>query len=191
MEICLASNNSHKIEELKSLLGEKFSVKTLREIGCFDDIPETGTTFKKNSLLKAQYVYDRFGVNVLADDSGLEVEALNGDPGVYSARYAGEPSNSTANNIKLIENLKGEKNRNAQFRTVITLILNGETYHFDGEIKGKIKEEFNGEEGFGYNPIFIPDGYEQTFHEMGFELRHKLNHRGKAMKKVLAFLNNQ
>ncbi len=188
-EICLATNNQHKIEELQSLLGNAFIVKTLKDIGCTEDIEETGSTFQENSLIKAQYVYQKYGLNVLADDSGLEVEALDGRPGVYSARYAGEPSDSTANNIKLIRELEGRENRTANFRTVITLILEGEIHTFEGEVFGKIKESFDGEVGFGYNPVFIPDGYKDTFHNMGFELRHKLNHRGRAMEKVLAFLN--
>ena len=186
--ICLATNNTHKIEELQSILGHDFEVKTLKDIGCFEDIEETGTTFKENSLIKAGYVFKKYNINVLADDSGLEVETLNGRPGVYSARYAGEPSDATANNIKLIQELEGEENRRANFRTVITLILDGQTYTFEGEVFGKIKNTFDGEEGFGYNPVFIPDGYNQTFHEIGFEQRSRLNHRGRAMEKVLAFL---
>lgn len=170
-------------------MGNAFIVKTLKDIGCTEDIEETGSTFQENSLIKAQYVYQKYGLNVLADDSGLEVEALDGRPGVYSARYAGEPSDSTANNIKLIRELEGRENRTANFRTVITLILEGEIHTFEGEVFGKIKESFDGEVGFGYNPVFIPDGYKDTFHNMGFELRHKLNHRGRAMEKVLAFLN--
>ena len=186
--ICLATNNAHKIEELQLTLGSDFEVKTLKDIGCFEDIEETGETFQENSLIKAEYVFKKYGINVLADDSGLEVVALNGRPGVYSARYAGEPSDSTANNIKLIQELEGAQNRNANFRTVITLILDGQIHTFEGEVFGKIKDTFDGEVGFGYNPVFIPDGYDQTFHEMGFEQRSRLNHRGKAMEKVLAFL---
>lgn len=191
MEICLATNNTHKIEELQGILGSAFEVKTLKDIGCFEDIEETGTTFKENSRIKADYVYNKFKINVLADDSGLEVEALGGRPGVYSARYAGEPSDSTANNIKLIQELEGIQNRTANFRTVITLILDGEVHTFEGEVWGKIKETFDGEVGFGYNPVFIPGGFTETFHEMGFEQRSKLNHRGRAMEKVLTFLNSK
>jgi XTP/dITP diphosphohydrolase len=188
IEICLASNNLHKIEELQRILGKAFTVKTLSEIGCNEDIEETGSTFVENSLIKAKYVFDKYGINVLADDSGLEVEALNGRPGVYSARYAGEPSDATANNIKLIDELKGIENRKANFRTVITLILDGQIHTFEGEVFGKIKDKFDGEVGFGYNPVFIPDGYTETFHEMGFEQRSRLNHRGRAMEKVMVFL---
>jgi XTP/dITP diphosphohydrolase len=188
IEICLASNNLHKIEELQKILGKAFTVRTLSEIGCDEDIEETGSTFAENSLIKAKYVFDKYGINVLADDSGLEVEALNGRPGVYSARYAGEPSDATANNIKLIDELKGIENRKANFRTVITLILDGQIHTFEGEVFGRIKDTFDGEVGFGYNPVFIPDGYTETFHEMGFEQRSRLNHRGRAMEKVMAFL---
>lgn len=188
--ICLATNNAHKIEELQLILGSDFEVKTLKAIGCLEDVEETGGTFQENSLIKAEYVYNKYGLNVLADDSGLEVEALNGRPGVYSARYAGEPSDSTANNIKLIQELEGVQNRTANFRTVITLILDGKIHTFEGEVFGKIKENFGGEVGFGYNPVFIPDGYDITFHEMGFEQRSRLNHRGRAMEKVLAFLKD-
>ena len=186
--LCLATNNAHKVEELQSLLGGAFEIKTLKDIGCIEDIEETGTTFLENSLIKAGYVFRKYGMNVLADDSGLEVSALGGRPGVYSARYAGEPSDATANNRKLMKELEGVTDRSARFRTVITLILNGETHTFDGEVTGKIKETFNGEEGFGYNPVFIPDGFEATFHEMTFEQRSRLNHRGRAMEKVLEFL---
>ena len=188
VQICLASNNRHKIEELQSMLGAGYEVKTLKDMGCLEDIPETGSTFQENSLLKAKFVFDKYGINVLADDSGLEVAALNGRPGVYSARYAGEPSDATANNIKLIEELKGASTRLAGFKTVITLILDGKIHVFEGEVNGHIKETFDGEVGFGYNPIFIPDGYQQTFHTMDSALRLRLNHRGKAMEKVLAFL---
>lgn len=186
--LCLATNNVHKVEELQSMLGKTFEIKTLKDIGCVEDIEETGTTFRENSMIKAGYVFRKYGMNVLADDSGLEVNALGGRPGVYSARYAGEPSDATANNLKLIKELEGATDRTARFRTVITLILNGETHTFDGEVSGRIKDSFGGESGFGYNPVFIPDGFEQTFHEMTFEQRSRLNHRGRAMEKVLEFL---
>lgn len=186
--LCLATNNAHKVEELQSLLGDAFEIKTLKDIGCLEDIEETGTTFRENSMIKAGHVFRKYGMNVLADDSGLEVSALGGRPGVYSARYAGEPSDATANNLRLIREMEGVADRSARFRTVITLILNGETHTFDGEISGRIKETFDGEVGFGYNPVFIPDGFEQTFHEMTFEQRSRLNHRGRAMEKVLEFL---
>ena len=188
ISLCLATRNAHKAEELQSILGDCFVIKTLEDLGCTEDIEETGATFLENSLIKARYVFRKYGVNVLADDSGLEVSALGGRPGVYSARYAGEPSDATANNRKLMAELEGVTDRSARFRTVITLILNGETHTFDGEVAGTIKETFNGEAGFGYNPIFIPEGHQKTFHEMSFEQRSRLNHRGRAMEKVLEFL---
>lgn len=188
ISLCLATNNAHKVEELQSLLGDAFEIKTLKDIGCLEDIEESGSTFQENSMIKAGYVFRKYGINVLADDSGLEVNALDGRPGVYSARYAGEPSDATANNRKLIKELEGVADRTARFRAVITLILNGETHTFDGEVSGKIKESFDGEVGFGYNPVFIPDGFESTFHEMSFEQRSRLNHRGRAMEKMLRFL---
>ena len=186
--LCLATNNAHKVEELQSLLGDAFEIKTLKDIGCLEEIEETGTTFRENSMIKAGYVFRKYGINTLADDSGLEVDALGGRPGVYSARYAGEPSDATANNLKLMSEMEGVTERSARFRTVITLILNGDTHAFDGEVSGRIKETFDGEVGFGYNPVFIPDGFEQTFHEMTFEQRSRLNHRGRAIEKVLKFL---
>ncbi|MBX2951496.1 MAG: RdgB/HAM1 family non-canonical purine NTP pyrophosphatase [Leadbetterella sp.] len=186
--LCLATNNAHKVEELQSLLGDAFEIKTLKDIGCLEEIEETGTTFRENSMIKAGYVFRKYGINTLADDSGLEVDALGGRPGVYSARYAGEPSDATANNLKLMSEMEGVTERSARFCTVITLILNGDTHAFDGEVSGRIKETFDGEVGFGYNPVFIPDGFEQTFHEMTFEQRSRLNHRGRAMEKVLKFL---
>lgn len=186
--LCLATNNAHKAEELQDILGDTFEIKTLNDIGCVEDIEETGTSFRENSLIKARYVFSKYGINVLADDSGLEVNALDGRPGVYSARYAGEPSDATANNLKLMKEMEGVTDRSARFRTVITLILDGKTHTFDGEVSGKIKETFDGEVGFGYNPVFIPDGFEKTFHDMTFEQRSRLNHRGRAMEKVLKFL---
>ena len=189
--LCLATNNAHKAEELKAVLSDFFDIKTLKEIGCFDNIEETGITFEENSLIKANYIHQKFGINVLADDSGLEVKALGGKPGVYSARYAGEPSDDTANNQKLIRELEGVTHREALFRTVLTLILDGEAYFFEGEVKGRIKESFNGEVSFGYNPVFIPDGFETTFHEMTFTQRTKLNHRGVAVQKLVNFLENR
>ncbi len=188
--LCLATHNAHKAEELQSLLGDAFEIRTLKDIGCFEEIEETGTTFLENSLIKARYVFEKYGLNVLADDSGLEVDSLGGRPGVYSARYAGEPSDATANNRKLMKELEGVTDRSARFRAVITLILRGETHTFEGEVAGAIKETFDGEEGFGYNPVFIPEGHEKTFHEMSFEQRSRLNHRGRAMEKVLEFLKS-
>lgn len=186
--LCLATHNAHKAEELQSLLGDAFEIRTLKDIGCVEEIEETGTTFRENSEIKARYVFEKYGMNVLADDSGLEVSALGGRPGVYSARYAGEPSDATANNLKLMQELDGIEDRSARFRTVITLILNGEYHTFEGAVEGRIKATFDGEVGFGYNPVFIPAGFEITFHQMSFEQRSRMNHRGRAMEKVLEFL---
>lgn len=185
--IYLATHNRHKEEEFRNRLKEFFIVKSLKDLNCFDDIAETGATFKENSFIKADYIHKKYQVNVLADDSGLEVEALENRPGVYSARYAGEPSDDTANNKKLIEELNGIENRNACFRTVLTLILDEDTHHFEGEVMGTIKENFGGEVSFGYNPVFIPAGFDKTFHEMSLEERSQLNHRGRAIDSLLQF----
>jgi XTP/dITP diphosphohydrolase len=194
MKLCLATNNAHKVEELQALLGEKFQLQTLKEIGCFDDIPETANTFDGNSLQKAMYVWERFKIDCIADDSGLEVDALNGEPGVFSARYAGTPSvgeqvNHAKNIEKLLRNLKGIENRAAQFRSVITLLINGESHFFEGIIRGKITQERHGEKGFGYDPIFMPEGYDRTFAEMTMEEKNPISHRGLAVAKMIEFLN--
>jgi XTP/dITP diphosphohydrolase len=194
MKLCLATNNAHKVEELQALLGEKFQLQTLKEIGCFDDIPETANTFDGNSLQKAMYVWERFQIDCIADDSGLEVDALNGEPGVFSARYAGTPSvgeqvNHAKNIEKLLRNLKGIENRAAQFRSVITLLINGESHFFEGIIRGKITQERHGEKGFGYDPIFMPEGYDRTFAEMTMEEKNPISHRGLAVAKMIDFLN--
>jgi XTP/dITP diphosphohydrolase len=194
MKLCLATNNAHKVEELQALLGEKFQLQTLKEIGCFDDIPETANTFDGNSLQKAMYVWERFKIDCIADDSGLEVDALNGEPGVFSARYAGTPSvgeqvNHAKNIEKLLRNLKGIENRAAQFRSVITLLIKGESHFFEGIIRGKITQERHGEKGFGYDPIFMPEGYDRTFAEMTMEEKNPISHRGLAVAKMIDFLN--
>ena len=188
MKLCLATNNAHKIEELQSLLGENFQLQTLNEIGCNDDIPETADTFQGNSLLKAMYVWERFQINCIADDSGLEVEALNGEPGIFSARYAGEHGNHAKNMDKLLQNLAGIENRKAQFRCVITLIINGLPHFFEGIIRGKIIQEKRGSQGFGYDPLFVPDGYNRTFAEMSIEEKNPISHRGLAVAKMIEFL---
>lgn len=190
MKLCLATNNAHKVEELQSLLGEKFQLQTLNEIGCFDDIPETADTFEGNSLQKAMYIWERFQIDCIADDSGLEVEALNDEPGIYSARYAGEHGNHENNMAKLLQNLEGIENRAAQFRCVITLIINGISTHFEGIIRGKIIHEKRGSQGFGYDPIFVPEGYDRTFAEMSIEEKNPISHRGLAVTKMIEFLKN-
>ena len=191
IEICLASNNGHKIVELQQMLGDMFLIKTMKEIGCEDDIEEYGTTFEQNSRIKADYIHDRYGVNVIADDSGLEVEALDNRPGVYSARYAGGSTNHQANIKKLLQELDGKENRKAKFRAVITLILNGEHHIFEGEVSGKIITEQRGTDGFGYDPVFVPNGYETTFAEMSAELKNSMSHRANAVIQLLAYLKTK
>ena len=191
IQICLASNNSHKIVELQQLLGYDFVIKTMKDIGCEDDIEEYGTTFEQNSRIKADYIYQKYGVNVIADDSGLEVKALNNRPGVYSARYAGEPTNHQANMEKLLLELSGIANRRAKFRTVVTLILDGEHQIFEGEVSGKILTELRGNAGFGYDPLFVPDGFEKTFAEMTSDQKNVLSHRAKAIKSLLKYLKTK
>jgi XTP/dITP diphosphohydrolase len=188
MEIILASNNKHKIEELKQILGTEYTLKSLAEIGCYEEIEEYGTTFHQNSEIKAKYVFDKFGLNAIADDSGLEIEALGGKPGVYSARYAGEPTNHSANIQKVLSELENSTNRSARFVTIITLFLDGQKYFFEGEIKGTITKDLKGSSGFGYDPVFIPDGYTLTFAEMSAELKNSISHRKNALLKMINFL---
>lgn len=189
MRIVFATNNSHKLDEIRNILGSSFEVMSLNELGCHDDIPETGTTLEENARLKAQYIYDKYHCNVFADDTGLEVDALGGEPGVYSARYAGgEGHDSEANMTKLLKNLEGEDNRKAQFRTVIALILDGKTSLFDGIVKGEIIKERRGGEGFGYDPIFQPEGYDKTFAELGNDIKNTISHRAKAVKALAEYL---
>lgn len=189
MRIVFATNNSHKLDEIRNILGSSFEVMSLNELGCHDDIPETGTTLEENARQKAQYIYDKYHCNVFADDTGLEVDALGGKPGVYSARYAGgEGHDSEANMTKLLKNLEGEDNRKAQFRTVIALILDGKTSLFDGIVEGEIIKERRGGEGFGYDPIFQPEGYDKTFAELGNDIKNTISHRARAVAKLAAFL---
>ena len=196
MKIIFASANKNKIKEIKALLPESFELLGLADIGTTEDIPEPGTSIKENSFLKAQYVLDFLKnkneiVAVFADDSGLEVDALNSAPGVYSARYAGVPKNDTNNNKKLLEELKLVTDRKARFVTVITLIINGDVHCFEGEIKGTIAFEGRGMNGFGYDPLFIPQGYRSTFAELDAEVKNTISHRANAVKKLIAFFNAQ
>lgn len=185
-----ATNNSHKLEEVKDILGNKIELLSMKEIGCFDDIPETENTLEGNALLKARYIYKHFHVDCFADDTGLEVEALNGAPGVYSARYAGEGHNSEANMKKLLLELEGIENRKARFRTVFALIINGKEHLFEGIIKGEIVKNRKGTSGFGYDPIFVPEGYSHTFAEMGNDEKNKISHRAIAAQKLCKFLKS-
>ena len=187
-KLVFATNNLHKLKEVSAILGDKIELLSLNDINCHTDIPETSDTLEGNALLKAKFIHSHYGINCFADDTGLEVEALNGKPGVYSARYASDTHNSEASMLKLIQDMEGKKNRNAQFRTVISLILNENTYQFEGIIKGQIIEEKRGLSGFGYDPIFIPEGYHKTFAELGDEIKNKISHRAQAVNKLCKFL---
>lgn len=188
MKLVFATNNIHKLDEVRAILGNRVEVLSLNEIKCNDDIPETAETLEGNALIKARYIYDKYGYNCFADDTGLEVEILNGAPGVYSARYAGKGHDSEANMLKLLENLTGKNNRNAQFRTVIALIIKGEEIIFDGIVKGVISEDKKGDSGFGYDPIFIPDGFSKSFAQMTSEEKNSISHRYLATEKLKEYL---
>lgn len=183
-----ATNNAHKLDEVKAIVGEKIEILSLRDIGCQADIPETADTLEGNALQKARFVYDAYHQDCFADDTGLEVEALDGAPGVYSARYAGDAHNSEANMRKLLHELEGVENRRARFRTVFALILNGKEHLFEGIVYGRIDKVRHGTAGFGYDPIFIPDGYTQTFAEMGDALKNQISHRALGAQKLCKFL---
>lgn len=191
LEICLATNNAHKVEELQHLLGKSVKLKTLKEIGCFDEIPEDAFTFQENSSQKAQYIWQKYKINCIADDSGLEVDALGGEPGVFSARYAGEHGNHAKNIAKLLEMLQNEDNRAAQFRCVITLLIDGKENYFEGIVRGTITREITGNGGFGYDPIFKPKGFEKTFAEMTMDEKNPISHRGLAVDKLKLFLDSK
>lgn len=190
MKLVFATNNRHKLQEVRDILGERVEVLSLKDIDCNDEIPETGTTLEENALIKARWVKEKYGYNCFADDTGLEVEALGGAPGVYSARYAGEECDSQANMLKLLENLTGKSNRNAQFRTVIALIIENKEILFDGVVKGVISEKKMGDAGFGYDPIFIPDGYGMSFAQMESRLKNSISHRYRATEKLNDYINN-
>lgn len=190
MKLVFATNNRHKLQEVRDILGERVEVLSLKDIDCNDEIPETGTTLEENALIKARWVKEKYGYNCFADDTGLEVETLGGAPGVYSARYAGEECDSQANMLKLLENLTGKSNRNAQFRTVIALIIENKEILFDGVVKGVISEKKMGEAGFGYDPIFIPDGYSMSFAQMESRLKNSISHRYRAAEKLNDYINN-
>ncbi|MFS2187673.1 non-canonical purine NTP diphosphatase [Mucilaginibacter sp. Mucisp84] len=188
-QLVFATNNRHKLDEVSAKLNGAIQLLTLNDIGCHDDIEETGTTFKANASIKSHHVYAEYKLNCFGDDSGLEIDALNGEPGVYSARYAGAHGNHAANISKVLDNLKGETNRKARFRTVISLIWNGEEHFFEGTVEGSIRQELSGSGGFGYDPIFEPEGYDITFAEMSMEEKNAISHRAKAMERLIAFLN--
>ena len=199
MKIVFATNNQHKLSEIREILGETIEVLSLKDIGCDVDIPETGTTLEENALQKAQYVYDHYHIDCFADDTGLEVDALDGAPGVYSARYAGDGHDSEANMTKLLQELGENNNRKARFRTVIALIQRKdvcpcgctsikEVHLFEGIVNGEIIRERRGGEGFGYDPIFQPDGYDKTFAQLGMEIKNHISHRARATQKLAEYL---
>ena len=187
-KIVFATNNQHKLSEIRSILGKDYKIVSLKELGFNEEIPETGDTLVKNASQKSHYIFDRYGVDCFSDDTGLEVEALNGEPGVYSARYAGENATYDDNVNKLLVELGDNDNRKAAFKTVISLILDGKEYFFEGRVDGQITKDKRGADGFGYDPVFLPDGYNQTFSEMSPELKNKISHRGKATAKLVDFL---
>ena len=184
-----ATNNAHKLEEVTAILGDKIELLSMKDIHCHADIPETADTLEGNALLKARYIFENYNMDCFADDTGLEVEALNGAPGVYSARYAGDAHNSEANMRKLLQDMEGIENRKAQFRTVFALIINGKEHLFEGIVKGEITKHRWGSSGFGYDPVFIPEGYTQTYAEMGNTLKNKISHRALATNKLCNFLS--
>ena len=190
-KLVFATNNAHKLEEVAAILGDQVELLSLNDIGCLADIPETAETLEGNALLKSSYIYKNYHLDCFADDTGLEVKALNGAPGVYSARYAGgEGHDAQANMLKLLHELDGKENRKAQFRTAISLILDGKEYLFEGVIKGEIIKEKRGDSGFGYDPVFMPEGYDRTFAELGNDIKNQISHRALAVQKLCEFLQS-
>ena len=187
-KLVFATHNAHKVDEVRAILPASVELVGLAALGCHDEIPETGDTLRDNALQKVQYIHDRFGVDCFADDTGLEVEALDGAPGVYSARYAGEPADFAKNRAKLLAALTGISNRRAQFRTVVSLILNDKTYFFEGIVTGRIITEERGVGGFGYDSVFVPDGYDKTFAELPAAVKNSISHRARAMEQLNNFL---
>lgn len=190
MKLVFATNNQHKLDEVRNMVPEHITIVSLAEINCFDDIPETAPTLEGNALQKARYIKEKFGYDCFADDTGLEVEALNNAPGVYSARYAGPGHNSEANMQKLLNELENKSDRKARFRTAIALLLDNKEYLFEGIVNGSILKEKKGNSGFGYDPVFMPEGYNESFAEMGNEAKNKISHRAEAVKKLTAFLSD-
>ncbi|MBO5716788.1 MAG: RdgB/HAM1 family non-canonical purine NTP pyrophosphatase [Alistipes sp.] len=188
MKIVFATNNAHKLAEVSAVLGSEYELVTLREVGITEDIPETGATLDENASIKARYVWERTGLDCFADDTGLEVEALNGAPGVRSARYATDGHDFAANNRKLLSELEGKENRRARFRTVISLVRGGEECQVEGVVNGTIAHEESGCEGFGYDPLFIPEGSDCTFAEMTAEQKNAISHRGRAVAELVKIL---
>lgn len=190
-ELCFATNNAHKVTEVQAKVGAEFHIKTLNDLGCTADIPETADTLEGNALQKARYIWDHYHCNCFADDTGLEVEALNGAPGVHTARYAGESKDNNANMAKLLAALEGENNRKACFRTVIALIEDGKETLIEGKVEGTITTKKSGAEGFGYDPVFQPVGYDKTFAELPLSVKNSISHRGRAVEKLIAHLKGE
>ncbi len=191
MKICFATNNPNKLKEIKNKLGKAYEIISLSDLGHTDELPETHDTLEENSLEKAQFIYDKYKVNCFADDTGLLVEALNGEPGVKSARYAGPAKNSEDNMNLLLQKLEGFSNRKAKFITVISLIVEGKIHQFTGEIEGVIAQQKSGNQGFGYDPIFIPEGWQKTFAELDLEEKNKISHRARAVSRLVDFLKSK
>ena len=191
MKIVFATNNQNKVKEVQSLVPKNITVLSLKDINCEDDIPETQPTIEGNAIQKAQYVKEHYGYDCFADDTGLEVHALSGEPGVFSARYAGPQRNADDNMNKLLNNLQNKEDRSAQFKTVVALILNGEQHTFTGICEGTIIKEKRGDKGFGYDPIFMADGFSETFAQISLEEKNRVGHRGKAVQKLIGFLNTK
>lgn len=190
-KLIFVTNNPHKLEEIRKIVGERIKIYSLKDINCFEEIPETADTIRDNAIMKAQYVADKYGVDCFADDTGLEVSALGGAPGVHTARYASAEGHDTMGNMQLLlQNLEGETDRSAQFVTYIALIIKGEIQTFDGVCKGTILAQMRGSEGFGYDPIFQPEGFEETFAEMSSEQKNAVSHRGKATRKLIEYLKD-
>ena len=191
MKIVFATNNAHKLREVQQTVGDKFEIVSLRECGVVEDIPENEPTLEGNALAKARYIYSRTGLSCFADDTGLEVDALGGEPGVRSARYATDGHDDEANKRLLLERMEGKQNRGAQFRTAMALILDGEEYLFEGVVRGEILTQECGDGGFGYDPLFAPEGHSESFAEMSAEEKNAISHRGRAVRKLAEFLNNK
>lgn len=189
--LIFATNNLHKLEEIKEQVGNEYDLLGLKDIDIVEDIPETHETLEENAVEKAMYIFEKYGYNCFADDTGLEIEALDGRPGVYSARYAGENCTFQDNVNKVLTEMKDKVIRNAKFRTIIALVEKGQVYTFEGEVEGTIIPDGRGKDGFGYDPIFLPKGYEQTFAEMPLDLKNSISHRGRAMKKFVEFLKQR
>lgn len=190
-KLVFATNNAHKLSEVRAILEPDFQIVSLKELGCDDDIPETANTLEGNALIKAKYIHEKFGLDCFADDTGLEIEALGGEPGVYSARYAGEANNANDNMHKVLTNLGNKTNRNACFRTVISLIKDDKTHYFEGKIDGEISTHPRGNSGFGYDPIFIPNEYLVSFAQLSTEEKNQISHRALAVKELVRFLKHQ